>query len=66
MHAAEVQKLVASCPSAKVTSTSRKTGSGDRKAKGQDDPMKTFNRFGLLGDNTGVEVEASQMSLKRC
>ena len=63
MHAAEFKNPVASRPSAKVTSTSRKKGSGDRKPKGQDDPIKTFNRFGSLEDDTGMEVEASQMSL---
>ncbi len=63
LHTAEFKNPVASRPSAKATSTFKKKGNGDRKAKGQDDPIKTFNRFGSLEDDTGMEVEASQTSL---
>ena len=63
VHAADFRKPVASRPSSKATSTFRKKGSGDKQAKGQDDPIKTFNTFGSLEDDTGMEVEASQMSL---
>ena len=58
-----VQKPVASRPTAKPTGTSQKKCGGDRKAKGQDDPVKTFNRFESLEVDTGMEVEASQTSL---
>ena len=57
------KNLAASRPSAKATSTFKKKGNGDRKVKGQDDPIKTFNRFGSLEDDTGMEVEATQTSL---
>ena len=40
-----------------------KKGGGDRQAKGQGDPVKTFKRFGSFEDDTGMEVEASQTSL---
>ena len=63
VHATELKNPVASRPSAKATSTCKKTGSGDRKPKGQDDLIKTFNRFGSLEDDTSMEVEASQTSL---
>uniref|UniRef100_UPI0025E321BE hypothetical protein n=1 Tax=Thiolapillus sp. TaxID=2017437 RepID=UPI0025E321BE len=63
VHTAEFKNPAASRPSAKATNTFKKKGNGDRKAKGQDDPIKTFNRFGSLEDNTGMEVEASQTSL---
>ena len=63
VHTAEFKNPAASRPSAKATSTFKKKGNGDRKAKGQDDPIKTFNHFGSLEDNTGMEVEASQTSL---
>ena len=63
VYAADFQKPVASRPSAKATSTLRKKESGDRQAKGQDDPTKTFDRFGSLEEDTGMEVEASQTSL---
>ena len=63
VHTAEFKTPAASRPSAKATSTFKKKGNGDRKAKGQDDPIKTFNRFASLEDNTGMKVEASQMSL---
>ena len=63
MHAADFQKPVASRPSTKASSTSRKKGSGGRQAKGQDDPIKAFNRSGSLEDDTGMEVEASQTSV---
>ena len=62
VHTAELKNPVASRPSAKATSTFKKKGNGDRKAKGQDDPIQTF-RFGSLEDDTGMEVEASQTSL---
>ena len=63
VHTAEFKIPAASRPSSKATSTLKKKGNGDRKAKGQDDPIKTFNRFGSLEDNIGMEVEASQTSL---
>ena len=63
VHAAHFQKPLASHPIVKPTGTSKKKGGGDRQAKGQDDPKKTFHRFGSLEDDTGMEVEASQTSL---
>ena len=63
VHTAESKNPAASRPSAKATSTLKKKGNGDIKAKGQDDLIKTFNRFGSLEENTGMEVEASQTSL---
>ncbi|WP_419641310.1 hypothetical protein, partial [Thiolapillus sp.] len=53
VHTAEFKNPAASRPSAKATNTLKKKGNGDRKAKGQDDPIKTFNRFGSLEDDTG-------------
>ena len=63
VHTAEFTNPAASRPSAKATSTFKKKRNGDRKAKGQDYPIKTFNRFGSFEDNAGMEVEASQTSL---
>ena len=61
--AAEFQKPLASRPTAEATGTPQKKGGGDRQGKGQGDPVKTFNRFGSLEDDTGMEVEAPQTSL---
>ena len=63
VHTAELKNPVASCPSARVTSTFKKEENGDRKAKGQGDPIQTFNRFGSLEDDAGMAVEESQTSL---
>ena len=60
---AQLKNPVASRPSAKATRTSKKKVSGGRKPKGQDGPIKTFNRVESLEGDTGMEVEASQMSL---
>ena len=63
VHTAVFKNPVAFRRSAKATGTFKKKGNGDRKAKGQNDPIKTFNRFGSLEDDTGMEVEAPQTSL---
>ena len=59
----EFQKPLAFRPTAEATGTPQKKGGGDRQGKGQGDPVKTFNRFGSLEDDTGMEVEAPQTSL---
>ena len=62
VHAADLLKSAASRHSKKSTNPKDK-GGGNRPPKGQDDPLKTFNRFGSLEEDAGMEVEASQTSL---
>ena len=63
VHAADLLKPAASRPDSKNTISSKKSGGGNRPPKGQNDPLKTYNRYGSLEDDAGMEVEASQMSL---
>ena len=63
VHAAELLKLAASRPNSKTTNSPKKKGGGNRPPKGQQDPVKTFNRYGSLEEDAGMEVEASQTSL---
>ena len=63
MSATEFRKLVASCPASNPNSTPKKKGGSDRHAKGYDDLVKTYNRFGSLEDDASMDVEASRTSL---
>ena len=63
VHAAEFLKPAASHPNSKTTNSPKKKGGGNRPSKGQQDPVKTFNRYGSLEEDAGMEVEASQTSL---
>ena len=63
VHAAEFLKPAASHPNSKTTNSPKKKGGGNRPPKGQNDPLKTYNRYGSLEDDAGMEVEASQTSL---
>ena len=63
VHAAKLLKLAASCPNSKTTNSPENKGGGKRPPKGQQDTVKTFNRYGSLEEDAGMEVEASQMSL---
>ena len=63
VHAAKLFKLAASCPNSKTTNSPENKGGGKRPPKGQQDTVKTFNRYGSLEEDAGMEVEASQMSL---
>ena len=46
-----------------ITLDPKKKGGGNRPPKGQKDPVNTFNRYGSLEEDAGMEVEASQTSL---
>ena len=63
VHAAELLKPAASRPNSKNTNSPKKKGSGNRSPKGQNDPLKTYNRYGSLENDAGMEMEASQASL---
>ena len=63
VNAAEFSKLAASCPISKTIDTPKKKGGGNRPSKGQNDPIKIFNRYISLEDDTCMEVEAFQLSL---
>ena len=63
VHAAELFKPAASRPNSKTTNSPNKKGGGNRPPKGQKDPIKTFNRYGSLKEDTGMEVGVSQTSL---
>ena len=63
MHAAELLKPAASRPESKTTNSPKNKGGGNRPPKVQKDPVKTFNRYGSLEEDEGMEVEASQTSL---
>ena len=63
VHAAELLKPAASRPNSKKTNSPKEKGGGNRPPKGQLDPVKTFDRYGSLGEDAGMEVEASQTSL---
>ena len=63
IDAAELLKPAASRPYSQNTNNPKKKGSGNRPPKGQNDPLKTYNRYGSLEDDAGMEVKASQMSL---
>ena len=63
VHAAELLKPAASRPNSKNTNNPKKKGGGNMPPKGQNDPLKTFNRYGSLEEDAGMEVEASQTSL---
>ena len=60
---AEFSKPAASRPTSKTTDTAQKKSVGNRPPKGQNDPNKVFNKYGSLGHDTGMEVEASQTSV---
>ena len=63
VNAAELLKPAASRPNSQNTNSPKKKGGENRPPKGQNDPLKTSNRYGSLEDDAGMEVEASQMSL---
>ena len=63
VHAAELLKPAASRPNSKKTNSPKEKGGGNRPPKGQNDPLKTYNRYGSLEEDAGMEVEASQASL---
>ena len=63
VHAAELLKPAASRPNSKTTNSPEKKCGGSRPPKGHSDPLKTFNRYGSLEEDAGMEVEASQTSL---
>ena len=63
VHAAELLKPAASRPNSKNTNSPKKKGGGNRPPKGQNDPLRTFNRYGSLKEDTGMEVGVSQTSL---
>ena len=64
VHAAELLKPAASRPNTKKNANSpKKKGGGNRSPKGQNDPLKIYNRYGSLEEDAGMEVEASQTSL---
>ena len=58
-HAAELLKPAASRPNSQNTNSPKKTGGGNRPPKGQSDPLNTFDRYGSLDEDAGMEVEAS-------
>ena len=63
VHATELLKLAVSRPDYESTNSPKNKGDGNRPPKGQKDPIKTFNRYGSLEEDAGMEVEASQTSL---
>ena len=63
VHAAELLKSAVSRLDSKSTNSPKNKGDGNRPPKGQKDPIKTFNRYGSLEEDAGMEVEASQTSL---
>ena len=63
VHAAELLKPAASRPNPKKTNSPKEKGGGNRPPKGQNDPLKIYNKYGSLEENAGMEVEASQMCL---
>ena len=63
VHATELLKLAVSRPDYESTNSLKNKGGGNRPPKGQKDPIKTVNQFGLLEGDAGMEVEASQTSL---
>ncbi|WP_419617618.1 hypothetical protein, partial [Thiolapillus sp.] len=60
VHAAELLKPAVSRPNSKKTNNPKEKGGGNRPPKGQNDPLKTYNRYGSLEEDAGMEVEASQ------
>ena len=63
VHAAELLNPAASRPDSKTTNSPKNKGGGNRPPTGKKDPVKTFNRYGSLEEDAGMEVEASQTSL---
>ena len=63
VHTAELLKPAVSRPNSKTTNSPKNKGGGNRLPKGQKDPIKTFNEYGSLEEDAGMEVEASQTSL---
>ena len=71
VHAAELSKPAVSRPDSPNTNSPKNKGGGNRPPKGQKDPIKkeekkrktTFNRYGSLEEDAGMEVEVSQTSL---
>ena len=63
VHAAELLKPAVSRPNSKKTNNPKEKGGGNRPPKNQNDPLKTYNRYGSLEEDAGMEVEASQTSL---
>ena len=63
LNAADFLKPAASHTTSKTNNNPKKKGGGNRLPKGQNDPLKIYNKYGLLKDDTGMEVEVSLMSL---
>ena len=59
MHAAKLLKPAASRPNPKKTNSPKEKGGGNRPPKGQNDTLKTYNRYGSLEEDAGMEVEVS-------
>ena len=62
VHAAELLKPAASRPNSKKANSPKEKGGGNRPPKGQNDPLKIYNKYGSLEEDAGMEVEASQPS----
>ena len=56
VHAAELLKPAASHPNSTRNNNPKEKGGGNRPPKGQDDPLKTYNRFGSLEEDGGGGV----------
>ena len=63
VHAAELLKPAASRPDSKTTNSPKNKGGGNRPPTGKKDPVKTFNKYGSVEEEVGMEVEVSQTSL---
>ena len=59
VHAAELLKPAASRPNSKKKKKStnpKEKGGGNRPPKGQNDPLKTYNRYGSLEEDAGISA----------
>ena len=63
VHAAKVLQPAASRPNSTKSNNPKEKGGGNRLPKGQNYPLKIYNRYGSLEEDAGMEVEASQTSL---
>ncbi len=63
VHAAELLRPAASRPNSTKNNNPKEKAGGNRPPKGQNDPLKIYNRYGSLEEDAGMEVEASQTSL---
>ena len=63
VSATEFRRPVASRPTSNPNGTPKRKGVSDRRARGQNDPVKTYDRFGSLGEDASMEVEVSRTYL---